>query len=177
MVEGANEEATPFSALGILMMRFLFSCFLVAAINTNPLDAAAPIGAPDDRQALRTAKLETWPGLYASQDADGLDAFLADDFVMIAADGSLSPKTAEVEWLRNNRWRGAEDFAYVIEDVVFLSRDAAIVYGYGQSTGADSNGAPCAHRYVSSNIFRRDGAHWRPVLSHLSGERCETIGE
>lgn len=177
MVGRASKEATSCSASGMLMIRFVLSCFLVAAMNTPPLDAAAPSGAQDDRQALRTAKLETWPGLYASQDADGLDAFLADDFVMIAADGSLSPKTAEVEWLRNNQWRGAEDFAYVIEDIVFLSRDAAIVYGYGQSTGADSNGAPCAHRYVSSNVFRRDGERWRPVLSHLSGERCETIGE
>ena len=159
------------------MTRFLFSCFLAAAIHTTPLNAAALIGTPDDRDALRTAKLETWPGLYASQDADGLDAFLADDFVMIAADGSLSPKTAEVEWLRNNPWRGAADFVYTIEDIVFLSRDAAIVYGYGQSTGADSNGAPCVHRYVSSNTFRRNGGYWRPVLSHLSGERCETIGE
>ena len=159
------------------MRRFLFSCFFAAAISTNSLEAATPVGGPDDRQALRTAKLETWPGLYATQDADGLEAFLADDFVMIAADGSVSPKAAEVDWLRNNRWRAAEGFVYVIEDIVFLSQDAAIVYGYGQNPTVGPGGTPCPRRYVSSNTFRRDGGHWRPVLSHLSSEQCETIGE
>ncbi|WP_158586671.1 nuclear transport factor 2 family protein [Henriciella mobilis] len=128
----------------------------------------------EDEAALRTLKTETWPAIYASNDAEALDAFLADDFVLIAG-GSVTPKAKEVDWMRNNPWDAPEDFRYDVEGVVFIGPDAAIVYGRGLSTRATENGAPCAHSYWSSNTIRRENDRWRPVSSHVSDVTCDPL--
>lgn len=136
---------------------------------------------PSDREAaeaeIRKAKLETWRSLYNLNDADGLDAFLADDFVLIGGESGFTPKAEEIEWLRKNSWEGPQDFVYTIEKIVFLNRDAAVVYGTGTSTRTLEDGEPCNHRYISSNTFRREGGEWRPVTSHVSDARCDLVAD
>ena len=124
-----------------------------------------------DEAELREAKTRTWFAIYARGDADALDGFLLDGFEVIGADGSVSPKAAEVAWLRANRWN-ATGFRYVVTNVRFVGDDVAIVRGEGGAPRSNAAG-PCAMRYVSSNLFRKVDGRWRPALSHISGQRCD----
>lgn len=124
---------------------------------------------------LSKAKIVTWRKLYDNADADGLNKFLAEDFVLIGGESIFTTKAEEIEWLRNNKWTGPDDFVYTIKDIVFLSNDAAIVYGIGTSTRKTEDGKPCNHSYISSNTFRRENGIWRPVTSHISDVRCSPI--
>jgi ketosteroid isomerase-like protein len=140
--------------------------------STNPVP---PADRQADEDALRHAKVVTWRQLYDESDAEGLHAFLADDFVLIGGANGFTPKVDEVEALRNDPWAGPPDFLYTIEDIVFLTADAAIVYGVGTSTRASADGSPCRHRYLSSNTFRKEEGAWRPVTSHVSDATCTPI--
>ena len=151
-----------------LLCAGLTACAAETQTKTETVDRAA------DMAALTQAKKVTWRQLYDDQDADGLAEFLADDFILIASD-DFSPKNKEVSWLRNNKWAGPEDFLYTIEDIVFITDDAALIYGRGTSTRTNENGSPCKHSYISSNTLRRVGDKWRPVSSHVSDNKCETI--
>jgi ketosteroid isomerase-like protein len=151
-----------------LLMVGLSSCAPEPQVVHKTVDRDADI------VALTHAKKVTWRELYDAQDADGLAAFLADDFILIAG-GNFTPKAEEVDWLRNNSWAGPEDFVYAIEDIVFITDDAAIIYGRGSSTRTGEDGTPCAHTYISSNTLRREGDKWHPVSSHVSDSKCEPI--
>src|SRR5688572_19229314 len=78
----------------------LVSLFLIVACGCAP--TSQPAGTPGraaDLDAIRMAKVETWRQLYRNQDSAGLNDFLLDDFIVIGADGSLTTKAEEVEWL------------------------------------------------------------------------------
>ena len=62
----------------------------------------APAGRTTDVDAVTRAKVETWRRLYQQQDADGLRRLLADDFIVIDDEGTVSTKDAEVAWLAKN---------------------------------------------------------------------------
>lgn len=158
---------------------FSHSVFLVVIVAVVSLGACATnsqfVDQSHDEAELRKLKKVTWRRLYDNSDADGLDKFLAEDFVLIGGEAGFVPKIDEVEWLRNNEWEGPDDFVYTIENIVFLNRDAAIIYGVGTSTRKTENGVPCKHSYISSNTLRREGSVWRPVTSHVSDSRCDPI--
>lgn len=147
-----------------------FSAAALAAIAAIP---ALALQNKDDAD-LTTLKTEVWPEIYASNDADRLEGFLADDFVLIAG-GSFSTKAEEVDWMRNNEWEAPADFVYQVEDIRYITEDAAIIYGRGLSTRETEDGAPCRHSYISSNTVRRTEAGWKPVSSHVSDVTCEPI--
>lgn len=153
--------------------------YLMIAAAMGVTACVTPVATGDrasDVDVLRQMKLETWPGIYDRMDADALDAFLSDAFVMIDNDGRTVTKEDELTWMRSTEaWSGADDFVYTIDDIVFLGTDGAIVYGRGQSTSKTEIGDPCVHTYASSNIFRREDGQWRPVMSHVSGSRCDVI--
>ncbi len=129
-----------------------------------------------DIAALREAKLDAWPDFYRRNDADGLAAFLADDFVALSDDGSVETKEQAVAWVRANKWANANnDFRYDISDIVFYGADTANVYGVGSFNGKDPTGA-CRMQYTSANIFVRQGARWRPAFSHTSRAACAPQG-
>lgn len=147
---------------------------LAGAALAACIAAPALAGESSDEAAIRKLKTETWPTIYAQNDADALAAFLADDFVLIVG-GSVTPKADEVEWMRTSSWDAPDDFVYEVVDVVFITPDAAIVYGRGLSTRTDDDGAPCRHSYWSSNTLRREGETWRPVSSQVSDAKCEPL--
>ena len=128
-----------------------------------------------DADTLRKLKLAVWPSIYRTQDAAALDEFLADEFVMITNSGDVVPKADEVASLADTPWNGPDDFVYTIADIVFVDDNTAIVYGRGDSTRQNDAGEPCAHSYLSSNTFARRGSAWKPVMSHVSGVRCEPL--
>lgn len=122
---------------------------------------------------IRHLKVSVWPGIYAKKDAQALEEFLANDFVLIAG-GNVSPKEDEVAWLNNSGdWSQADDFSYEVKDVVIIAPNAAIVYGKGSSTRTNESGERCAHTYWSSNTLRRVNGKWHPVTSHVSDAKCE----
>ncbi len=152
-------------------------CLLSISVVVIASCATAQNVAPssvDAVMALTDIKITEWPSYYKNQDADGLSEFLSPDFVFITDTGDRSDYAKEVDWVRNNPWTGAEndDFVYHIEDIVFQSRDVAIIYGQGTSTRKTEDGQPCAHSYWSSNTLRLEDGRWKPTFSHVSGVKC-----
>lgn len=136
----------------------------------SPALAAPPDRASDEAE-LRRMKLELWPGFYRRQDADGLAAFLSDDFVAQQPDGVLERKADAVAWVRANPWTNAQrDFRYRIDAVAFYSDDLANIYGVGSFADADCAGGRRA--YSSANLFRREAGGWRALFSHTSATAC-----
>lgn len=125
------------------------------------------------RLALQEAKVETWRSLYRNNDADGLDSFLSDDFVIIGLNGSVQTKLEILNEMRKKPWDMPDDFLYTVTGIVFPTRGSAIVYGHGDSSRTDADGSVCHHNYTSSNVFRYTDQQWRPVSSHVSDSRCE----
>lgn len=138
---------------------------------------AATVDRPTDIAALRDAKLRAWPGFYRANDADGLQAFLADGFVVLSDDGSTETKPEVVAWVRANKWTNAQgNFRYDIKDISFYGADTANVYGVGSFDGKAPGGEACRMRYTSANIFIRDGGRWKPKFSHTSKAACTALG-
>jgi hypothetical protein len=139
------------------------------------LVAAAP--APDraaDEAALRRIKAETWPGFYRTQDVEGLGRFLADSFINIGPDGTVETRAAALDRVRSNAWT-AVNFVYAVERIDWHGDDLVTVTGRGTSERTTTDGRPCRHRYVSSNLLRRapDRPHgWQALSSHVSGVSC-----
>ena len=159
------------------MIRFWLLLSVLFLSNAGVHTAAA---APSDKNTLAVLteiKINEWPSYYKNQDADGLAAFLSEDFVFITDNGSRSSYQQEVDWVRNNPWSGADndDFVYRIEDIVFQSHTVAIIYGEGTSTRTSDDGELCHHSYWSSNTLRMEDGRWKPTFSHVSGVKCTPI--
>lgn len=149
------------------------TCLAVLALATLA-PAASADRRPSDEAAIRHIKTEAWPSFYRNQDAAGLAAFLADEFVNIAPDGAVTPKVEELDWVRKNPWSPA-NFRYTVKRIDWLSPDLALVTGEGASDRTDEQGKPCRHSYVSSNLLRRapdNPLGWRALSSHVSGDAC-----
>ena len=130
----------------------------------------------DDVADLTDKKVYVWPKLYADRDADGLDEFLADDFKVLESGGAVRTKAEEMQWLRETPADTEQsDFIFTIEEILFPTKDLAIVYGHGDSTRETDEGRPCHHNYWSSNTFVRQDGVWKPVFSHVSGVTCDPI--
>ncbi len=137
----------------------------------------APAAAADrkaDEAAIQRIKTEIWPSYSRNQDTAGLGALLADEFVNIAPDGAVTPKTEELAWVKANTWSPA-NFRYRITRISWLAPDLALVIGEGASDREDEAGKPCRHRYASSNLLRRapnSPLGWQALSSHVSGDTC-----
>ena len=152
------------------MHRIVLVALVVCLTACGVLDA--PAGRTTDVDAVTRAKVETWRRFYQKQDADGLRRFLADDFIVIDDEGTVSTKDAEVAWLAKNAWSGPADFRYVIDRISFPASDVALVVGHGFGTRVDDGKEPCIETYRSSNVFQRIEGTWKPAMSHISGARC-----
>ncbi|MGE0597354.1 MAG: DUF4440 domain-containing protein [Hyphomonadaceae bacterium] len=127
-----------------------------------------------DVAQLTRIKTEIWPSFYRTQDVEGLAAFLAAPFVNIGPEGGVQTRAEALEDVRANAWMPA-NFQYVIERIVWLDGDHAIVVGRGESDRTDPAGAACRHRYTSSNLLRRAPEApqgWQALSSHVSGVGC-----
>lgn len=133
-------------------------------------------GAPDreaDIAELTRIKQVDWNGYYRNRDADGLAAFLSDEFIVLDADGSLSDKVEAIDYVRNNDWPLAtRNFEYEVTQVQFVDDDTANVFGRGTYDSDE-----CRMGYTSSNILRRGEDGWHPVFSHTSPSACIEPGD
>ena len=80
--------------------RLALAGLLVALGACTSVPSATQADLEQEEAVLRALKSDTWPGLYAANDADGLAAFLADDFVLIG--GGVRTRADEVNWMREN---------------------------------------------------------------------------
>ena len=145
----------------------MLTLLIAALLMTGEPDRSADIA------ALTDAKLNLWPNFYRKNDADGLAAFLTDDFVAFSDDGSVETKQSAVDFARQGEWTvGDHNFRYEIKRIDFYAADVANVYGIGRYDGATERG-PCRMAYTSTNIFVRHDGRWKPKFSHTSASQCE----
>jgi hypothetical protein len=121
----------------------------------------------DDEAVLRQIKLELWPRAYREQDTALLDRLLASEFELIEADGNISTKAAELDYVSRHR-PSYEHFRYEIERLEIFGGDTAIVAGQGHVEGTDAEGVYLT-RYRSTNVLVKRDGRWQAVASHVSG--------
>jgi hypothetical protein len=141
----------------------LFLLAGLCACSPPPKNEVAEGSIEDDKKTLRYVKEVLWPKSYREQDTALLNRILHDDFQMIDADGNLSDKAAELDWIKHNPW-SVDSFRYEIQRLDVWPNGTAIVSGTGHML-SDST----ASIYWSSNVFIKDGGTWRAISSHVSG--------
>jgi len=154
------------AAIVLISLGIMTACQDAERTETYVFDEA------EARSELEILKVQRWRQLYRENDTEGLTDFLADDFIIIGADGGMTTKAEIIMDLEANPWDMPEDFLYTVTGILFPTEKSAIVYGYGESTRKREGGA-CLHIYTSSNVFRYDEGRWRPVSSHVSDASCE----
>lgn len=156
------------------------SC-LVAALGAMIATAAAEDLSVSRQTAiaeLTEIKINDWRRIYAERDAEALEKFLLDEFVVLTPVGKVSTKAEEVAFLRSTPRDGEpSDFLYTIRDIIFAGDDTAVVFGHGDSTRKTEDGKPCRHTYWSSNTLKRVDGKWKALFSHVSDASCTPMEE
>jgi hypothetical protein len=129
--------------------------------------ASAALADAEDTAELRHIKTVLWPQAYREQDVALLERLLDDSFQLVDAEGNLSTKQAELDYLARNRWDPVE-FEYRIERLDVYDNGVAIVAGEGVATN---------YSYRSSNVLIKREGRWRAVASHVSGVKSRTADE
>lgn len=133
--------------------------------------AAACAQTPAEEQALRELKIRRWPALYARPDPAGLDAFLHPQFQMIDGAGAISKKADELAYLRTKTPDPPDrQFTYTIERLEVFPNCTAMISGQGR-VETTQGGRRHVSTYRSSNVLIKVHGAWRPIASHVSGEK------
>jgi len=128
---------------------------------------------PAEAQSLRDLKTRRWPAIYARPDPAALDAFLHPQFQMIDGAGAVSRKSDELEYLRTKSPDPPDrEFTYTIERLEVFANCTAIISGQGRIV-VTKDGRRQVSTYRSSNVLIKADGVWRPIASHVSGERDE----
>ena len=126
--------------------------------------AGAPAAAEEDKRDLLTLEQE-WNDAVVARDVKALDRILADDFLLIWIDGSISRKPA---MLTGASARKVEIDPFRTEDVeVRLYGDVAILTGRFRQTvrlGEKSE----TNSFSYTDVYRREAGRWRAVSAHAS---------
>jgi hypothetical protein len=142
---------------------FAITAFYLSACSTPPTEEMVVTNSLDDEKTLRYVKEVLWPKAYREQDTALLGRILHDDFQMIDADGNVSDKAAELDWIQHNPWQ-VDSFRYEIQRLDVWSTGTAIISGTGHMVLDSSESV-----YWSSNVFIKEDSTWRAVSSHVSG--------
>jgi ketosteroid isomerase-like protein len=149
-----------------LLLRFSFLLVLLFLIRHDALRATL-LPVPDDRAQLRQLKEYDWPEAYRQRDTLLLGRILANEFVVVDADGQSSTKADELQYLKTSDHVTYESFHYTIERLCIYGQ-TALVAGVGRSKGRTRRGT--FHTvYHSTNLFVQREGRWQAVASHLSG--------
>ena len=106
-----------------------------------------------------------WDRAMVENDAEAIGRFMADDWIIVGADGSMSDKATFLGLVK----AGVLSHDLMQSEDIDIRRygDAAIVMARGASGGL-YQGRPFRQVERQSNMFIRQGSHWRCVLTHLS---------
>jgi ketosteroid isomerase-like protein len=118
-----------------------------------------------DRRAVLQA-IAAWDRAMVANDADAIGRYMAEDWVIVGPDGSVSGKARFLDLVRSGAL--THDTMESHDMDVRLYGDTAIVIGRGVSAGRyRAEGFHLVERV--SSVFRRNGASgWTCVLTHLS---------
>jgi Domain of unknown function (DUF4440) len=117
----------------------------------------------NDRNQLRNLKEELWPRAYAIQDTVLLKNILHDDFQLIDADGNVTDKRFEINWIKKNAVKH-DSFFYEIKRLSIFENGTAIIAGTGHIKDGQVRTI-----YQSSNTLIKENGRWRAISSHVSG--------
>ncbi|HYJ04911.1 MAG TPA: nuclear transport factor 2 family protein [Chthoniobacterales bacterium] len=143
---------------------------LIGILSASALFAAAPArDQENDKTRLRELKEVLWPKAYREQDAALLAQILADEFESIDAQGNISTKAEELDYVRKNK-PGYDSFRFVIRRLQIFENRTAVVSGTGHiETKAREGKKASKMEYQSSNVFIERDGRWQAISSHVSG--------
>ena len=117
---------------------------------------------PDPELAAVAA---AWDRAMVSNDADAIGGFMADDWIIIGADGDTTDKATFLEQIRSGNLM--HDTMTTSDIRVRRYGNVAILLATGVSAGT-IDGQHFHEHERQSNVFLRTDEYWRCVLTHLS---------
>jgi ketosteroid isomerase-like protein len=98
-------------------------------------------------------------------DPDAIGTYMADDWTIVGTDGDVSDKASFLGLVAS----GALTHDIMTSEDVTVRQygDAAVVMSHGVSAGT-YRGQAFREVERASNVFVRQGGHWKCVLTHLS---------
>jgi ketosteroid isomerase-like protein len=147
----------PWLALAPLMMAFGFAVFALGHTAGN---------LPSAELHAELLALETsWDDALVQKDRAALDRIIADDFVLIAADGQLANKRRLLETIVSP---DLQLDAFKTEDVlVRVYGEVAILTGYFRQTGSFKNSRFASTSRYTDVYVKRDG-RWQAVSAQAT---------
>jgi len=107
-----------------------------------------------------------WGKAYVQRDSTLLDRILADDFVVIDADGMATTKAQEMADFKSSSV--VYESSNYDDATVRIYGDTAIVAGRGTVKGRGKT-QTFHTQYRSTNVFVKRNGRWQAVASHISG--------
>lgn len=144
--------------------------FVIGIVSTSTLFAAeSSREQANDKTRLRELKEVLWPKAYREQDPALLAQILADEFESIDAQGNVSTKAEEIDYVRKNK-PSYDSFRFVIRRLQIFENRTAVVSGTGYiETKAKDGKKASKTEYQSSNVFIERDGRWQAISSHVSG--------
>lgn len=118
-----------------------------------------------NRDAELAAIAAAWDQAMISNDAEAIGRFMADDWLIVGADGSTTDKPTFLEQIRSGRLM--HDTMTTAEIQVRRYGDVAVLLAIGISAGT-FDGRRFHEHERQSNVFVWTSGDWRCVLTHLS---------
>ncbi len=106
-----------------------------------------------------------WDRAMVGNDAAAIGRFMADDWVIVGSDGSVTDKPAFLAHIETGRL--THDVMESTDYRIRVYGDVAVVVVRGVS-GGHFDGAAFREVERSSNVFVKREGQWRCVLTHLS---------
>jgi hypothetical protein len=143
--------------------------FLLGGLFLPVMAVLSAEPSPADAAKLREIKEVFWPKAYREGDTALLDKILADQFQLIDAEGTISTKREELDYVRKNK-PTYKSFRFEITRLEVFENRTAIVSGTGRME-FDATAKTEAHsiEYKSSNVFIERDGRWQAIASHVSG--------
>jgi hypothetical protein len=143
---------------------------LIGVVGASTLLAAEPARDQEtDKGRLRELKEVLWPKAYREQDPALLAQILADEFESIDAQGNVSTKAEEIDYVRKNK-PSYDSFRFVIRRLQIFENRTAVVSGTGYiETKAKEGKKASKTEYQSSNVLIERDGRWQAISSHVSG--------
>ena len=117
---------------------------------------------PDSELAAIAA---AWDEAMVANDPEAIGHFMADDWIIVGADGGTTDKPTFLEQVRSGRL--THDTMTTTDIQVRRYGDTAILLATGVSAGT-FEGRRFQEHERQSNVFVRTDGEWRCVLTHLS---------
>jgi ketosteroid isomerase-like protein len=121
--------------------------------------------AHEEAEAQVRAAAAAWDLAMIRNDADAIGRFMADEWVIVGADGNLTDKASFLAQVRDGRL--SHDTMTTEDARVRIYGDVAVLIARGVSAGRFAGHAFREHER-QSNVFVRRAGQWRCVLTHLS---------